>query len=273
MRITGRERAASRAVQVGRNVERSRELARLVGRPARPGLRTEQDAGPLRLHQQVGQALDVVRVGQPFRRRPVMPRLRDARLRQIDLGVEHVTRNLEEGRPRRAVEALAKRHRHHVGHPLGGRDGRGDLRDGREDVDVRQILQRAHLVLRQRALSADQQHRALGPERVGDAGDGVRRARPGRHDGTARLPGLSCISVRRVRRDLLVTDVDDLDALVETPVVDVDDVAAAQGEDDLDPFGLQRLGHEMAARDLFRLRPGVGRLRLRFTSWHGVLRV
>ena len=45
------------------------------------------------------------------------------------------------------------------------------------DVDVRQILQRSHLVLRQRTLAADVQNRALGAERGGDAGHRIGAAR------------------------------------------------------------------------------------------------
>jgi hypothetical protein len=52
-----------------------------------------------------------------------------------------------------------------------------------------------------------------------------------------------------VRRDLLVTDVDDLDPLIDAAVVDVDDVTAAEREDRVDAFVLQRLRDEMAAGD------------------------
>ena len=51
---------------------------------------------------------------------------------------------------------------------------------------------------------------------------------------TAGLAGDARVAVGGVGRDLLVADVDDLDALVDAAVVDVDDVAAAEGEDDVD---------------------------------------
>ena len=84
---------------------------------------------------------------------------------------------------------------------------------------------------------------------AGDAGHrvGAAGARGG-HD-AAELAGLAGIAVGGVRRDLLVADVDDPDALVEAAVVDVDDVAAAQREDRVDALVLERLGREMAARD------------------------
>ena len=126
---------------------------------------------------------------------------------------------------------------------------------GRHHVDVRQVLQRAHLVLAQRALAADQQHRALRAQGVGHAGDGVGGARAGGDDGAAGLAGDARVAVGGVRGDLLVADVDDVDALVDAAVVDVDDVAAAEREDHVDALGLERLGDEMPAGDEFR---GVG---------------
>ena len=105
------------------------------------------------------------------------------------------------------------------------------------------------LPLRQRALTADVQHRALRAERRGDAGHGVRAAGPRRGHDAAELAGLARITVGRVGRDLFVAHVDDADAFVDAAVVDIDDVAAAQGEDRVDAFALQRLGDQMAARD------------------------
>ena len=128
---------------------------------------------------------------------------------------------------------------------LGNR--RGELGDGRHQLDVRQILQRSHLVLRQRTLAADVQDRALGAERRGDAGDGIRAAGTGGRDDAAELAGLARIAVGGVRGDLLVAHVDDADALIDAAVVDVDDVAAAQREDRIHALVLQRLGDQVAA--------------------------
>ena len=104
-------------------------------------------------------------------------------------------------------------------------------------------------MLIERALAADQQHRALGPERIRDPGDGVGRPRAGGHDGAARFSGHPRVAVGGVRRHLLVPDVDDLDALIGAAVVDVDDVAAAEGEDDVDALVLQGLRHEVTTGD------------------------
>jgi hypothetical protein len=49
---------------------------------------------------------------------------------------------------------------------------------------------------------------------------------------------------------LLVAGVDDADAFVEAAVVDRQDVAAAQGEDVVDPGLLQSPGDQLPARQL-----------------------
>ena len=126
---------------------------------------------------------------------------------------------------------------------------RRELGDRRHHVDVRQILQRSHLVLSQRALAADVQNRALGAECGGNAGHRVGAAGTGGGDHAAELAGLARVAVGGVRRDLLVAHVDDADALIDAAIVDVDDVAAAQGEDRVDALVLQRLGDQMAAGD------------------------
>ncbi len=124
-----------------------------------------------------------------------------------------------------------------------------NLRDRRHHVDVREVLQRPHLVLAERALAADEQHRALRAERVGHAGDRVAGAGACGHDGAAGRAGDAGVAVGRVRGDLLVPHVDDGDALVHAAVVDVDDVAAAERVDRVHALGLQRLRHEVAAGD------------------------
>ena len=131
---------------------------------------------------------------------------------------------------------------------------RREFGDRPHDVDMREILERAHHVLVQRALAADMQDRAFRAEGGGDAGHRVRAARPrGRHD-AAELAGLARIAVGRVGRHLLVAHIDDADALVDAAVIDVDDVAAAQREDGVDAFVLERFGDKVAARDDVRRR-------------------
>src|SRR3546814_7516870 len=68
---------------------------------------------------------------------------------------------------------------------------------------MRQVLQRAHLVLGQRALAADVDDRALRPEGVGDARDGIGAAGTGGGDDAAGLAGLARVAVGGMRRRLL----------------------------------------------------------------------
>ena len=125
----------------------------------------------------------------------------------------------------------------------------GEFGDRLHHVDMRQVLQRAHLVLGERALAADMQHRAFGAEGGGDAGHRIGAARSRRRHHAAELAGLAGIAVGGMGRRLLVADIDDPDALVEAAVIDIDDVAAAQGEDGVDALALEGLGDELSARD------------------------
>ncbi len=249
VRVAGRQRAPAGAVHVGRDVERADQLDGGPGRAGRPHLAAEQDGGLLGVHQEVGELLDGLGVpGRPGGG-TVGPGPGHPRLLRRHPGVQHVARDLQEGRPRSAVVALAERHRHHVRGARGVRHGRRELGDRRHHVDVRQVLERAHLVLGVGALAADQQHGRLGAEGVGDPGDGVGGAGARGDHRAAGLAGDSGVSVGGVRGDLLVAYVDDLDALVDAAVVDVDDVAAAQRVDAVDPLGLECLGNEVAAGD------------------------
>ena len=91
------------------------------------------------------------------------------------------------------------------------------------------------------------QDRTFGAESGGDAGYRVGATRAGGGDDDAELAGLAGVAVGGVGGGLLVADVDDADAFVDAAVVDVDDVAAAQGEDRVDALGLEGLGDQMAA--------------------------
>ena len=247
MRVAGREEAPPRAVEVGGDVELADEAKGLLVPARGPDLRPEQDRGPLALDEEVGKAVDVRRIADRLRRRPVVPRLGDDRGVRRHLAVQHVARDLEIARPRGAREALARRHRHHVRDALRRWNGRGELGDGGRDVDVGQVLERAHLVLAEGALPADMEHRALGAERGRDAGHRVGEAGPGRRHHAPEAPRLARVAVRGVGRDLFMADVDDADPFVDAPVVDVDDVAAAEGEDGVHPFAPESAGDEVPA--------------------------
>ncbi len=248
MRIARRQQTAARAVEIARNVEAAQQRHGLVLTARGPNLLAIENRRTLRVDENVGQLFDVARITDRMRRGPVLAGLRDHRLAEIDLAVEHIARNLQINGSRGAVERLARRHRDHVGHTLGARHARREFRDRRHHVDVRQILERSHLVLRERPLSADVQHGTLGTECGRNSRHRVGAPGSGRRDHAAELAGLARVAVGGVRRDLLMTHIDDADALVHTAVVNVDDVAAAQREDRVHAFGLECLRHQMAAR-------------------------
>ena len=247
--VVGPEQPARGAVGEGRDVQGAHQIPGLLMGPASPHLLPEEDGGPLGLDQQVRQPLDVARVADGPRRSPVAARLGDGRAGERNLAVQNVARDLDVTRPGGTGEALARGHRHHVRDALGGANARRELGDGTRDVHVRQILQRAHLVLGERALPADVQDRALGAERGRDPGKGVGEARARRGDHAPEPAGLARVPVRGVGGDLLVTHVNDADTLVDASVVGVDDVPAAQRKDGVDAFVGQRPGRQVPPRN------------------------
>lgn len=251
VRIAGRQRAAPGPVHVGRDIERPYELDGVVRRPGRPYLTAQQDRRLLGMHKEIGEFLDGLGVTGRSGRGPVLPGLRHPGLRYRNLGVQHIARDLQEGRPGCPVVALAESHGHHVGSAGGVRHGGGELGDGSHHLDVRQVLERAHPVLTVCALTTYQQHGRLGAEGIRDPRHRVRGPRSGGDDGASRPTGDPCVTVGGMRGDLFMAHVDDFDALVDAAVVDVDDVAAAQGVDALHPLCLQRLGDQVPTGNEF----------------------
>ena len=247
--IVRAEQPARGAVGEGRDVQRANQVPGLLVGAAAPHLLPEEDGGALGLDQHVGEAFDVARVAHGPGRGPVAARLGDGRAAERDLAVQDVAGDFQVARPRRAREAFARGHRHHVRDALGGANPARELGDRARDVDVGQVLQRPHLVLGERALSADVQHRALRPERGGDPGERVGEARARRGDHAPEPAGLTRVPVRGVGGDLLVPHVDDADVLVDAPVIGVDDVPAAQREDGVDALVGQRPGRQVPSRD------------------------
>ena len=246
--IAGRQHATGGPVHVTGHVECLEQRRRGLVAAAGPHLGAQQHRRPLGPHQQLGQLLHVRGVADGLGRRTGAAALRHDGLVRRHLAVEHVPGNLQVARTRRSGKALPRGHGHHIGNALRGPHARRELGDGGGDVHVRQVLQRAHLVLRESALPADVKHRALRPERGGDAGQRVGEARPGGGHHAAQPPRLPGVSVRRMGRHLLVAHVDDTNAVVDAAVVDVDDMAAAQGEDGVHALVLERGGHQMSAR-------------------------
>src|SRR5450432_587098 len=212
-----------------------------------PDLLTVKNGRPLCIDENVGQSLNVARIADRTCRGAVLAGLRNDGLGDVDLAVEYVARDFQVHRTRRAVEGLARRHSDHVRHAFRAGNCRSELGDGGHQLDVRQILQRAHLVLGRRTLTTDVQNRALRTEGGGDARDRIGAAGTGGCDHAAELARLARITVRRVRGHLFMANVDDANALIDAAVVDVDDVAAAQGEYRVHTLIFQCLGNQVPA--------------------------
>ena len=177
--IAGGQHAPGGTVHVTGHVECLEQRRRRLVAAAGPHLGAQQHRRALGPNQQLGQLLDVRGVPDGTGGRAGTATLRyHGRVRR-HLAVEHVPGNLQVARARRSGKALARRHGHHIGNALRGTHARRELGDGGRDVHVRQVLKRAHLVLREGALPANVQHRAFRPERGGDTGECVGKPRPG----------------------------------------------------------------------------------------------
>ena len=126
--------------------------------------------------------------------------------------------------------------------PLGHRGRHGDLLD---------LLHGPPSQVGQLGGAADGDHRALAVQGMGQAGDGVGKARRGVH-ADAGPPCYPPPGVGHVDGCLLVTGVQEAEVHVVQDVQGGQDVVAGQGEDVGDPLLLQGPPDEMAARDLPR---------------------
>ena len=115
----------------------------------------------------------------------------------------------------------------------------GPLGNGLEHIDgAGDLLKVALECGAVRRGAADEQHGATVLVGGGDGGDGVGDAGAGGNDSNAALAGETRVGLGGVAGHLLVADVDDVDPFVQAAVVDVLDVAAGEGEDDVDPLAL-----------------------------------
>jgi hypothetical protein len=76
MRVARRQQAAARAVEVAGNIESAQQRHRLFVSARGPHLLTVKDRRALGIDKNVSQFLDVARVADRLRRRPVVARLR-----------------------------------------------------------------------------------------------------------------------------------------------------------------------------------------------------
>ena len=178
-----------------------------------------------------GGPLDVVGVG---RNAPLLLR-RQELLQHQRVGhvlAQHVGWNLHVHGARHATVAL--RHGeglvHVAQHVVRDTQRAREARDRPHDLDVRNALQRAEIVLRARCATADQQHRNALEVRVRHRGHAIRHAGPGGHHGDADAARQHGVSVRHVNRRALVAHVDDAHTALGQAVPDRLYVTALQAE-------------------------------------------
>jgi len=108
------------------------------------------------------------------------------------------------------------------------------------------LLEPAFEQLPDRGLASDEQHGHLGSKGVGHSRDRVRYPRPRSDHRHSRNPGQPGPGVRRMSRRLLVSHVDDANVFIQAAVVDVHDMAAAEGKYGFDPFLLEGFRHQLS---------------------------
>jgi len=152
----------------------------------------------------------------------------------LDLTVEDVHGDLQEGRAGNPRHRMANGQLDVLGNSVGLIHHVGELGDGAHHADVIHLLERTLPQTVEGPLATEDQNRRVGAPGVGHAGHAVGDAGAGRdrrHADLARIaarPG-----IRRVHSGLLVTHVDHLDAFVQAAVDDGHDVATGEHEDDL----------------------------------------
>ena len=250
--VAGRQRAATRAVQVDGYAARLGETRKLGGGAVPPDAASRHDGRTLGSPQEVGRLVQPARVGEGARR---LGRERDGL--RIAVGEEDVGGKLEVHRPAWRRERLPECERHVLGDPVDLRAHRGPLRDRLHQRELVELLQRTPLRLRERPGAAEHDHRRLGGKAVCDGRDGPGHPRPRGDEGDARRAPDSPPRLGGVRRGLLVADVHDADALVPAPLVDRHHVAAGEREDRVDARGRDRARREPAALDPFSHRAGL----------------
>lgn len=156
--------------------------------------------------------------------------------RARDIGAQHIGRNFDVRGPRFAAIAVCARPRfvEFAQHLFGDARSARIARDGRQNIDVRQILQRSHLHLRARRAAADQQHRHARDRRVRNRGDAVRDARACGHHRDGGLARELRVRVRHVDGRAFVAHVDDANPEPRREIPDRLDVPALEAEDAID---------------------------------------
>ncbi len=131
---------------------------------------------------------------------------------------------------------------------------RGPGGDALKKLGVIHLLEAASEFLADEVAPSDQEHRRSGEPGGSNPGEGVGHPRPCRDHRDSEAAGEPGVSLGGVCGRLLVANVDNLDSLLYTAVEDGHDVAPRQGEDGIDPLGLERPGDDLAPVNLHEMR-------------------
>ena len=134
-----------------------------------------------------------------------------------------------------------------LGDPVGLVDGIAVLGDGTDDTEMVHFLERTAAQVLERTLAAEDEDGRIGAPCIGDAGHTVGYTGAGSDGGDADLARVATRpGVRGVDCSLLMTDVDDLDALIDAAVVDRHDMAAGEREEGFDASLFESASRELA---------------------------
>src|SRR6266516_5153317 len=127
--------------------------------------------------------------------------------------------------------------------------GASPLGDRTQQVNLVHLLQCASIPEIEGSSSSDDEYRATCEKCICYACDAIGDTRACRQEGNAGFARAFCPAFGGMDCCLLVARVYDTNALTYTTIIDGSDMAAAQGEDDLDSFSLQGFGDQPAAVD------------------------
>ena len=239
-----REGAAGGAVDVHHGAEGLGEGSEGVGRsgPEASAGEHHRTLGP---QEQLGDSLDDCFLDSERLAVPVALGPLDGILRHhVGLNVE---RNIEEHRPAPAGKCMPGGGGDVVGQPTGLPGGFRPAGDRTNQLGVVHLLEPAPLLLADEVASTEQQHRGPGELGGGQGRDGVGDAGPGGDGGHTEATGQPGVGLGGVGGGLLVTNIDDPDALLHAPVEDGHDVPTGEREDGVDALGLERPGNDLSA--------------------------
>ena len=189
---------------------------------------------------------------------------------------QQIDGNLHEHRSRASRERRPDRGREHLRNLARLGHGPGPLGDGPQQRDLLHLLERAQPAQTQWRGAADQQQRA--PRGKALATPVTASVTPGPAvTRSAQTPPQAGIGVGGMGRGLLVTQVDDADALGQAAIVDRQDMTAAEREDVIGGGLLEDLRGQLTARQLSHGDPRRGLLAARSGLEHpfrraGILR-